>query len=173
MSLVARLVLLVVIWVLAWGEVTLTTVLVGAVLAALLLVAFPPTSGPGPIGSGLRPWAAVRLILYMTGQLVVSNVLVAREILGRGSRISTGVIEYELHSSSEWVATLVANLIALTPGTMTVEATRDPPVLHVHFLLLRDVGAARRSLARLERLVLATGGHEPRAIRSVEPGEPS
>ena len=42
MSLVARLVLLVVIWVLAWGEITVVNVIVGTVLAAALLVAFPP-----------------------------------------------------------------------------------------------------------------------------------
>jgi hypothetical protein len=36
---------------------------------------------------------------------------------------------------------------------MTVEATRQPGVIYVHFLLLRDVDAARRSVARLEELI--------------------
>jgi hypothetical protein len=35
---------------------------------------------------------------------------------------------------------------------MTVEVTRDPAVIQVHFLLLSDVQAAHRTLARLERL---------------------
>jgi multisubunit Na+/H+ antiporter MnhE subunit len=56
------------------------------------------------------------------------------------------------------VLTLMAHVIALTPGTMTVEATSDPPVLYVHFLLLDDLAEARRSLARLERLAVAALG---------------
>jgi hypothetical protein len=35
---------------------------------------------------------------------------------------------------------------------MTVEATRSPAVLYVHFLLLDDVDAARRAITRLEEL---------------------
>ena len=41
---------------------------------------------------------------------------------------------------------LLANLIALTPGTMTVEATRSPACVYVHFLLLDDVDEARRAI---------------------------
>ena len=68
------------------------------------------------------------------------------------------MIAHEIRSSSEWVLTLVANAIALTPGTMTVDATLDPPALHVHFLLLDDVEEAHRSIDRLTTLVLAAAG---------------
>ena len=149
MSLVPRLVLLVVIWLLAWGEITVANVIVGAVLAAALLVAFPPSGDAALARSGIRPLAILRLVGYLLEQLVVSNVLVAREILSRRSRIHTGVIAHEIRSSSEWVLTLIANVIALTPGTMTVDATLDPPALHVHFLLLDDVDEAHRSIERL------------------------
>ena len=158
MSVVGRVALLVAIWVLAWGELSLVNVIVGAVLAAALLVAFPPNRGRGRFRSGVRPVGVVRLVAYLLGQLVTSNLLVAREILSRRSRVHTGVIAHQIHVSSDLVLTLIANAIALTPGTMTVEATRDPPVLHVHFLLLDDVEEAHRSLARLERLVIGAFG---------------
>jgi multicomponent Na+:H+ antiporter subunit E len=90
--------------------------------------------------------------------LVVSNVLVARQILARRSRINTGVIEYVPRYADDLVMTLVANIIALSPGTMTVDVTSDPALLRAHFLLLEDVEAAHRSIARLERLVVAATG---------------
>ena len=62
------------------------------------------------------------------------------------------------------VLTLIANIIALTPGTMTVDVTPDPPMIYVHFLLLSDVAEARRAVARLERLVVAAIGDPVTAI---------
>lgn len=152
-----RATLLIVFWLLAWGEVSAANVASGIVVAAGLLVAFPPhrraVSGPS-----ISPLGATRLVLYVLGQLVPSNVLVTREILSRRTRMRTGVLAYPLEQRSDAVLSLMAHVIALTPGTMTVEATSDPPVLYVHFLLLDDVAEARRGLARLERLAVAALG---------------
>ena len=96
MSLLARGVLLVVIWVLAWGSAAPATVVVGVVLAALLLVAFPPTDATARFRLRIRPVALLRLLAYLGGQLVTSNLLVAREILSGRSRIDTHVIVHEV-----------------------------------------------------------------------------
>lgn len=149
--------LLVSFWLLAWGEVSVANVASGLVVAAVLLLAFPPHRRTGT-GSGVSPLGAARLVLHVLGQLVPSNVLVARQILCRRSRIRTGVLAYPLHTPSEEVLSLMAHVIALTPGTMTVEATREPAVLYVHFLLLDDVDRARKTVARLERLAVAALG---------------
>ena len=154
-----RAALLVAFWLLAWGEASVANVASGLVVATVLLVAFPPHRR-ATAGSGFSPLGVARLVLYVLGQLVPSNVLVAREILSRRSRIRTGVLAYPLQHPSEEVLSLMAHVIALTPGTMTVEATRDPAVLYVHFLLLQDVERARRTVARLERLAVAALGHD-------------
>jgi multicomponent Na+:H+ antiporter subunit E len=159
MSLFARVALLLAVWLLAWGEVTTANVLTGLVLIGVLLVAFPAPR-PRSTRGRLRPAAIARLVGYILHNLVVSNVLVARQILARRSRVNTGVIRYEVECGDDFVITLIANIIALTPGTMTVDATRQPPVLLVHFLLLDDVETARQSIAHLERLVVAAAGIE-------------
>ena len=158
MNTFARVGLLVAIWLLAWGEVTVANVITGVVLAVALLVAFPRRRSAAPEGSRVRPLALMRLVAFVLADLVISNVLVARQILSRRADIRTGVIEHEVHSPSDMVLTLIANLIALSPGTMTVEATRDPPVVHVHFLLLDDVDKAHQMIARLEHLIVAAIG---------------
>jgi len=150
----ARVVVLVAVWLLAWGDFSVPQLVAGFVLAAGLLLAFPPPPVAPGTRARVRPLALVRLVGYVVGNLVMSNLLVAREILSRGSRVRTGVIAHRLAEPSELILTLVANIIALTPGTMTVEVTRDPAVVYVHFLLLADVDEARRTIARLEALMV-------------------
>jgi multicomponent Na+:H+ antiporter subunit E len=172
MGLVARVVLLVTIWLLAWGDISVANVVTGVVLAAVLLVAFPPRR----VGDGasrrpatrIRPLGVARLLVYILVQLVTSNVLVSREILSRRSRIRTGVIAHQVADPSDDVLTVMSNVIALSPGTMTVDVARDPAVIHVHFLLLSDVESAHRTLARLERLTHAAVG-PPRPPASSSP----
>lgn len=154
----ARVAVLLTLWLLAWGEVSVANVLSGLVLAAALLVAFPARR---PSGSRVRFLGVLRLAGYVLVQLVPSNVLVARESLSRRTRVRAGVLAYPLRVPSDEVLTLMANVIAMTPGTMTVEATRQPAVLYVHFLLLDDVEQARRTIAQLERLAHAAVGEPP------------
>jgi len=153
--------ILVVFWFLAWGEVSLANLVTGIAAAAALLVVFPPrrrSSTP----DGFSPLGAAKLAVYILGQLVPSNLLVAREILAPRSRIRSGVIEHQLRHPSDEALNLMAHVIALTPGTMTVEADRDAGVLTVHFLLLDDVGRARAAMERIDELVTATlGGNHP------------
>jgi multicomponent Na+:H+ antiporter subunit E len=152
-----RATLLVSFWMLAWGEVSVANAASGIAVAAGLLIAFPPHRQTVP-GRSISPLGTARLVLYVLVQLIPSNVLVTREILSRRSRIRAGVLAYPLQERSDAVLSLMAHVIGLTPGTMTVEATTDPPVLYVHFLLLDDVAEARRTLARLERLTVAALG---------------
>jgi multicomponent Na+:H+ antiporter subunit E len=153
----ARVAMLVVLWLLAWGEASVANVASGVFVAAALLIAFPPRRHARS-RLRLRPLGIIRLVLYVVRQLVASNLLVAREILSRRSRVRTGVLAYRARHPSDEVLALKANVIALSPGTMTVETTRDPAVIYVHFLLLDDVDEARRGLARLEDVVAGALG---------------
>lgn len=169
MRLTARFVVLIALWLLAWGEASTANLASGLAVAAALLVASPPARHSGP-PLRIRPLGVVRLLLYIARQLVTSNYLVAREIISRRSSIRTGVLAYPVQHPSDEVVTLIANVLALTPGTMTVEATRKPAVIYVHFLLLDDVHEARRAIARLERLVVqAVGSPEPNPATTEPP----
>ena len=149
--------LLVTLWLLAWGEFSLANVLSGIVVAAGLLAAFPTTRvsrrNLHPSLSGIA-----RLGLYIVAQLVISNVVVTREILRRRTRLVPGVLAHRLVCPSDEVVTIMTSIISLSPGTMTADIDPDGTTLYVHFLLLRDIDAARAGLARLEALVVAALG---------------
>jgi multicomponent Na+:H+ antiporter subunit E len=145
-------VLLVTLWILAWGQITLANLLSGVVVTLALLLAFPP----GRDGHGnLRfdTFGVLRLTGYVASQLVVSNAVMARQILRRDTARTPGVVAHRLHRDSEEVATVMSSVIALSPGTMTVDVARDSSTIYVHFFDLTDVDAARAGLVRLERRV--------------------
>ncbi len=162
-----RLVLLTVLWLMMWGDFAIGTVIGGLAVSTVLLVAFPPAAPHSAIR--IRPLGVLRLLAYIGTQLVTSNVLVARQILSRDASVRTGVLAYDLDRPSDEAITLMANVIGLTPGTMTVEATRDPHRIYVHFLLLDDPEVARKGLARLERLVVGAIDPKRQADRPVAP----
>ena len=151
MSRLARVALLVALWLLAWGQITVGNVVSGAAVATALLVAFPPAArGRPPVR--VNPAGAARLAGYVLTQLVTSNIVMTREILRGRSRISPGVLAHRLRVPSEELVTVMTSVIALSPGTMTADVDPGSTTIYVHFLFLRDVDAARASLDRLERL---------------------
>lgn len=153
MRIASRIVVLVALWLLAWGEASLANVVTGAAAAAAILVVFPPSPRAGD-GVRLDPAGMARLAGYVLVQLVTSNVLMTRRILGRRADIAGGVLEHRVTAPSEQLITLMTTVIALSPGTMTVDVDDDSTTISIHYLLLRDVAATRASVARLEELAM-------------------
>lgn len=171
MRLAGRVVLLVALWLLAWGEITVANVVSGVVVAAALLTAFPLGVRTS---SRVRLHAAgmARLGAYVALQLVISNVEMAREILRRRPSAQPGVLAYRLRHPSEEVITLMSSVIALSPGTMTVDVSGDSSTIYVHFLLLHDIEAARADIARLERLAVGAVDVDVDADQARAPSSP-
>ena len=145
-----RLATLVALWLLAWGELSLENVVSGIAVASAVLVAFPPSRrASGHVR--VRPVGTVRLLLYVIGQLVSSNILMTRQILRRHPDVHPGVIAHPLRQPSDEAITVMTSIIALSPGTMTVDV--DPSTIYVHFFRLHDIAAARQQLRHLEQLV--------------------
>jgi multicomponent Na+:H+ antiporter subunit E len=153
---------LTVVWLMLWDRITVANAVSGVAVACLVLVVFPTARLVRQARPAVfRPLAASHLAAYVAGQLVVSNWLVAREILSRRSHIRTGILACPLHTESPGLITLLANIVGLSPGTMTVDVRAEPPTLYVHVLMLRDVGAAKGDVARLEQLILRAFAAEP------------
>ncbi|HEY5875725.1 MAG TPA: Na+/H+ antiporter subunit E [Ilumatobacteraceae bacterium] len=147
------------LWCLLWGDLSVANVISGGAVAALLMVAYPTGVRPTHGMSGVRPVALVRLVVYVLYEFAVSNALVARAVLSRESKMRTGIVACPLRTTSESMITFLANVLALSPGTLPVEVSLDPPVIHLHVLLLRDDADPRRNVALLESLALRAFGN--------------
>jgi multicomponent Na+:H+ antiporter subunit E len=148
---------LVAVWLLLWGDVTVANVLSGLIVAGLV-VALAGSRRRGQIT--VRPLAAVRFAAHFAVQLVVATAVVAWEVVTPRNRIRTAIVAVPLHGCSDAVATLIADTISLTPGTLTVEVDRQPLTLYVHVLHLRDVEQVRRDVRRIEVLAVRAFGND-------------
>lgn len=97
----------------------------------------------------------VRFLGYFLGQLVVANLRVAWEVLTPRHTMRAGIIEVPTHTRNAFEAVTLANLISLTPGTLTLEITEDASVLYVHSLYVDSPEAFRQQIGVLENRLLA------------------
>lgn len=128
-----------VLWLLLVADFGLAQLLVGTVLA----VALPLLAGmlqPERARFG-RVGAVALLLRRVAWDIVLSNVEVARRILGPERAITPGFIWVPLDLGNIHGITALASIITLTPGTLSTELTTDRRHLLVHCFNLRDAGA--------------------------------
>lgn len=149
---IAGVVVLVAVWMLLWEDISWANVLSGTIVAVAVfaLVNRPIEQGT----ERLRVLATLHLAVWFVWQLIVASTVVAWEVLTPTQHVRQGIVEIDLRTDSARVATLVANITSLIPGTLTLEVATDPPRLYVHVLHLRDIDAVRADAARLEELVV-------------------
>ncbi len=86
----------------------------------------------------LRAWWLLVLLLVFLKELVLSGLTVAREVLRPTLRIQPGVIAYPLDVRTGREITVLANLISLTPGTLSLDVSDDREVLYIHSLSVEN-----------------------------------
>lgn len=138
-------------WILLWGEWSIANVMSGVVAVPIVAWLFRHRQDPVYV---LRPIAASKLVGFVLYSLVASSLRVARAVVApTAARVSTSVQSVHLKHGSVFVASIVANAITLTPGTMTLELHRPTLSLDVHVLGEVDPSAFRDEILKLERLV--------------------
>jgi len=95
------------------------------------------------------------LLAFFLVELVYSNLQVLWEVITPGQISRPGIVGVPLTASSELEILLVANLISLTPGTLSIDLSDDRRTLYVHVMFLDDPDRFRESIKKgLERRVL-------------------
>jgi multicomponent Na+:H+ antiporter subunit E len=152
-----RTVWLVALWLALWGTVTPANVLSGLALA----VAVQRLPDPHHVDVGhlrVRPLATLHLLGWFVYKVVEASLVVAREVVTRGDKIHTGIVEVPMVGASDGMVTLVASSLGMIPGTVTLEVELDPPTLFVHVLHLHSVEEVRAEIRRLEELAIRAFG---------------
>ena len=113
------------------------------VLAALLAVVVPRfTDGLRPERPRMRrPLAVVKLGLVVLWDIVLSNIEVARSILGPESAIRPAFLWMPLELTEPHALASLAGIITMTPGTLSAELTADRRYLLVHAFNVDDEAA--------------------------------
>ena len=128
------------------GEFTLGNLIVGFVLGYIILLMSIPVTGNSDYA--INFWRAFGLALYFIMELVSSSVRVSKEILRPKLKLSAGVIGIPLEKAETDVEiTLLANIITVTPGTLSLDISDDRSTLYVHSMYITtDIEALRSQI---------------------------
>lgn len=94
-----------------------------------------------------RLFLVTGLIWLFLKELVMSAVRVFLVVVSPRMVIRPGIVAYPLTVTSDTEITLLANLITLTPGTLSVDVSDDRRTLYIHCVDVDDVEALRQSIA--------------------------
>ena len=153
---------LVVLWLLLWRSIEPLTIVTGVVTALIVVNVFelPPVPHVGR----LRPLAALSLLGWFAGQVLVASVQVAVQAfraLGPSHGPASGIVAAQLRTRDDLLLSLTAIVLALIPGTVIVEVDRAESVLYLHVLrgdTPERLDAARRSVIATERRLVRAFG---------------
>lgn len=128
------------VWLLLMGRADVATVLLAALFALLLPMA---TARLRSTSSGMqKPLVALRLAAVVLWDIVVSNIVVAKLILGRESVLESTFVWIPLDLRNIHGISALAGIITMTPGTVSSDLSDDHRHLLVHFLDVDDVPQA-------------------------------
>lgn len=137
--------LLTLAWLAITGSPTIANLLLGLAVALLSLALVRGHVSETTLK--VRPLAALRLTLLFIKELALSAFRVAVQVVTPRLVLKPGIFAFPLTVKRDFEITLLANLITLTPGTLSVDVSEDRKVLYVHALDCADPAALRRDIA--------------------------
>ena len=86
----------------------------------------------------IRLFRLFEFFLFYVYEVVVSNLRVALDILTPQHLMDPAFIAIELEPMSDWQLIILANLITMTPGTLSMDIHPDKRQLYVHAMYVGD-----------------------------------
>lgn len=140
-------------WAAVTGSFTLLNLLFGFLLGAGVLYLI--REQVGSLGYFQRARRVISLALLFVYELVLSAWRVAVLVLTPNMNLKPGIFAYPLKVDRDFEITLLANLITLTPGTLSVDVSEDRSVLYVHAIDCSDPEQTRQDIAEgFERKIM-------------------
>lgn len=96
----------------------------------------------------------IHFIGFFIYDLVKANLRVAYDVLTPRHMMRPGVIGITLDAEHDAEITILANLISVTPGTLSLDVSSDRRTLYIHAMYLDDEEALRADIKDLERRVI-------------------
>ncbi|MFC5713474.1 Na+/H+ antiporter subunit E [Thalassorhabdus alkalitolerans] len=129
-------VILAIIWVLLQNSFTLIDFFLGYIVGIFILLLL---RGVVPFDFYIRRvYAAFKLILLFSKELILANIDMIKIVLSPKMNIEPGIVAVPTELESEWEVTLLASLISLTPGTLSMDFSEDSKILYIHSVHVPD-----------------------------------
>jgi multicomponent Na+:H+ antiporter subunit E len=91
-----------------------------------------------------KPVRLLEFLVFFGKELVIANIRLAYDIVTPRFHMTAGIVEVPLETRKDTEIVLLANLLSLTPGTLTLDLSPSKDRLYVHVMYLEDAEAFRR-----------------------------
>lgn len=153
MSLFALNLLIAVGWGAVSGSFAAIDLLLGYAGGFVALWVTRPLFGPSPYFR--RTFGAIGLVVFFLYELVRSSIAVVWDVVTPEIHSRPRMVRMPLDCTDETQIMLTANVISLTPGTLTVDVSPDQRELVIHAMFAEDPDEVVHDLKRgLERRVM-------------------
>ena len=143
---------LAVVWAALSGGFTIANLLVGFIVGYITLWAMQPLFRNSRYCAKLI--GLVRLALFFLWELLISSLKVAWSVVTPLRHSKPGIISVPLDIISDTELTVLGNLISLTPGSLSLNISKDRKHLVVHAMYIEDPDDFRREIKQgMERRV--------------------
>ena len=103
----------------------------------------------------VKLWRIIGFFFYFLKEMIVSSLRVAYDVVTPPIYSRPGVIRVPIEAETDLEITLLANLITLTPGTLTLDVSPDCKALYVHAMFSDDPEKVRADIRNgMERRLL-------------------
>jgi multicomponent Na+:H+ antiporter subunit E len=142
---------------LTWGAMTgsfeAENLAIGFAFGFLVLYVAQRRHGRAPYAS--RVIGVIRFIGFYLWELLQANLRVAHDVVTPRHMSQPGIIAIPLDAKTDAEITMVANLLTMTPGDLSIDVSSDRRVLYVHSMYLSDPDKVRDEIkSGFERRVL-------------------
>jgi multicomponent Na+:H+ antiporter subunit E len=136
--------LLALAWAALTGLFTWSNFVIGFILASPIL--FMTQRSLGSATYLRRLGLVLRFFGYYLWELILANMRVAYDVMTPKHRMRPGVIAIPLDARTDVEITMLANLITLTPGSVSLDVSTDRRFLYLHAMYIDDVEEYRASV---------------------------
>ncbi len=85
-----------------------------------------------------KAYQVVDLLLFFLWELILSNIRIATDVVMPRYRMRPAIIAVPLDAKSDTEITLLANLVTLTPGTLSMDVSEDRSTIYIHSMYSSD-----------------------------------
>ncbi|MGI9505244.1 MAG: Na+/H+ antiporter subunit E [Geminicoccaceae bacterium] len=140
-------------WAALFSAFTLPSLATGFAVGYTILWVLSPLFGDSRYCRKL--FDLLRLTVYFLWELMVSSLQVAWDVLTPMHRSRPGIVAVPIDAKTDFEITTLANLVSLTPGTLSLDLSSDHKTLYVHAMFVDNPETIRRDIKQgMERRVL-------------------
>ena len=129
-------VLLALAWVALTGQFSLSNFFFGYALSFVIMLVYVKEKESRKYF--LRIPRLIGFVFYFLFELVKANIQVAYDVVTPTFYMRPGIVAYPLSARSDLEITLLANIISLTPGSLSLDVSDDKKVLYIHAMYIKD-----------------------------------